>query len=61
MEDSALTRIGYNTIAANILFQQACYEWCKLTRVEQYWDKFKYFFTAGDKDNVNNKILQASD
>ena len=58
MEDSVLTRIGYNTIAANGLFQQACYEWRKLTRVEQSWAKFKTHFTAANKDRVNNKTLQ---
>ena len=57
MEFSVLTRIGYNTIAANGLFQQACYEWRKLTRVEQSWAKFKTHFTAANKDRVNNKTL----
>ena len=32
MEDSDLTRSGYNMIANNGIFQQACYEWQKLTR-----------------------------
>ena len=58
MEDSVLTRIGYNTIAANGLFQQACYEWRKLTRVQQDWTTFKIHFTAADKDRVNHKTLQ---
>ena len=58
MEDSALTRTGYNTIADNGLFQQAYYEWRKLIRVEQSWAKFKTHFTAADKDRVNNKTLQ---
>ena len=58
MEDSVLTRIGYNTIFATGLFQQACYEWRKLTRVQQDWATFKIHFTAADKDRVNYKTLQ---
>ena len=58
MEDSVLTRIGYNTIAVNGLSQQACYEWRKLTRVQQDWTTFKIHFTAADKDRVNYKTLQ---
>ena len=58
MEDSVLTRIGYNTIAANSLLQQACYEWRKSTRVQQDLSTFTIHFTAADKDRVNHKTLQ---
>ena len=58
MEDIVLTIIGYNTIAANGLFQQAYYEWRKLTRVKQSQAKFKTHFTADEKNRVNNKTLQ---
>jgi len=33
MEDSVLTRIGYNTIFATGFFQQEYYEWRKFTRI----------------------------
>ena len=58
MEDSVLTRIGYNTIFATGPFQQTCYEWHKLTRVQQDWATFKIHFTTADKDRVNYKTLQ---
>ena len=62
MEDSVLTRIGYNTIADNGLFQQACYEWRKLSKVQQSWPKSKTDFTVTDKGHVNNKkLLEAGD
>ena len=58
MEDSVLTKIGYNIIFNNGIFNQVCFEWCKLTRNYQSWIPFKIQLTATDKDPVNHRTLE---
>ena len=58
IEDSVLTKIGYNIIFNNGIFNQVCYEWCKLTRNCQSWIPFKIQLTATDKDPVNHRTLE---